>query len=597
MKRLLLLFIAALIVSAFSFNFALAHPSLDSYTGAETCAECHGFRFDTEEVAREFTQSVHFAFKTEMTPGYVFDAEGNVIEGNHGKADRYCGLPGSIPGINWLGVLQANNPNTNGGIGSGCGTCHTGNGSLPISQLGSDDAWRTVDCMICHSSTYRLNGAEVTDLAARRPIPDQNNPSGFRMPLPTGEDLTVTSQSISDEVTTAACQRCHLGAGGGYINKRGHDFVQDDVHAGSMNCTDCHVTDHHQIAMGRQKPGIWANEMLGDELNQQVSCEFCHSEGGSGPVPEHDGLPANHLQRIDCQTCHIPTVKGLEEKWFNRLRQITNGEGLFLQWTFVGRRIADNSPISPRYYWFDGTVLDNIHPRGDRNSENAKIHPFRKTVSNIPFDDETNIALPFKLGMIFGADSALSAVQGDTMALINNAIRTGVAQAAAVMPEKFGVLLDDSSRYSGSYHWGTEEMVFSIDHGMKPAEEALNCVACHDVDNGRMNWVELGYDENPYPLSVKTSDDITPESFGFAPVYPNPFNSTSELKFTVSELSSVGLTIYDAGGRQINRYDFGQLKSGIYTAQFDGIGLPAGIYIARLSSGARNDITKLALLK
>ncbi|MBD3166232.1 hypothetical protein GF324_06520, partial [bacterium] len=275
-----------------------AHPEMTSYEGAVSCAMCHsGMMFDTETVAREFLESAHGAFKVEVTEGFgIIDEDGNPVTGVYGKSNRYCGLPGTITHINWIGRTQRDNPGFEDGQPGGCARCHASDATFKTENI-PDDAWEHVDCLLCHAETYQVNGTELVKAGARQPVSDANSPTGWRIQFPEGDDLAVTSASITGEVPTSSCERCHLYAGGGYMNKRGFDWSQHDVHANSLSCTSCHPSSDHKIAMGRTKPACWTNDLHGDPLNEEVSCTHCHSDVQN----EHPHAPA-HFDRIGCET-------------------------------------------------------------------------------------------------------------------------------------------------------------------------------------------------------------------------------------------------------------------------------------------------------
>jgi len=216
---------------------------VNEYKGAESCLICHGSGsdIDVEKHAKDFAATTHFQFKADIGNDNVYQFDGDAdlandvpVTGAWGKANRYCGLPGSITSINWLGLMQDPNPPFNAnnatypnGLPGGCARCHTGNGTLTIKQLGEENAWKTVDCLVCHVTTYQLNGKVLNNYGARLPVADTSSTTGYHLPYLAGDDLKTTSQSIVTKPTTNNCQNCHVWAGGGYTNKRGHDFSDE----------------------------------------------------------------------------------------------------------------------------------------------------------------------------------------------------------------------------------------------------------------------------------------------------------------------------------------------------------------------------------
>ncbi|MCF7811797.1 carboxypeptidase regulatory-like domain-containing protein, partial [bacterium] len=92
-------------------------------------------------------------------------------------------------------------------------------------------------------------------------------------------------------------------------------------------------------------------------------------------------------------------------------------------------------------------------------------------------------------------------------------------------------------------------------------------------------------------------DAILPNEFTFSPPYPNPFNPTTRLSFTLPEPSQVELAVYDLTGRLVHEYDFGRLEVGRHEAMFNGNRLSSGIYFARLKAGSEVITQKMLLLK
>ena len=79
--------------------------------------------------------------------------------------------------------------------------------------------------------------------------------------------------------------------------------------------------------------------------------------------------------------------------------------------------------------------------------------------------------------------------------------------------------------------------------------------------------------------------------------YPNPFNPTTTIKFTISDLRFTILKVYDVLGNEVATLVNEVKQAGNYEVEFDGSGLPSGIYIYRLITANFSDSKKLILLK
>lgn len=93
-----------------------------------------------------------------------------------------------------------------------------------------------------------------------------------------------------------------------------------------------------------------------------------------------------------------------------------------------------------------------------------------------------------------------------------------------------------------------------------------------------------------------------PQENELLPPYPNPFNSSTQIAFSLKESQPVQIAIYDLLGRQVFHYNFKTLNAGQYTFSWDGKNLsgellPSGIYFVRLMSPNFNEIRRLLLMK
>ncbi len=85
--------------------------------------------------------------------------------------------------------------------------------------------------------------------------------------------------------------------------------------------------------------------------------------------------------------------------------------------------------------------------------------------------------------------------------------------------------------------------------------------------------------------------------------FPNPFNPSTILTYTLARSSKVSLSVHDALGREIaNLVDAAYLEAGSHSASWNGRdsfgnALGSGIYIARLEAGELRTSMKLLLLQ
>jgi hypothetical protein len=79
--------------------------------------------------------------------------------------------------------------------------------------------------------------------------------------------------------------------------------------------------------------------------------------------------------------------------------------------------------------------------------------------------------------------------------------------------------------------------------------------------------------------------------------YPNPFNPTTSIHYSIPNSGLVSIEIYDALGRLVSTLIREKKEAGNYEVQFDGSAHESGAYFCRLVSGKTVLTTKLLLLK
>ncbi len=89
-----------------------------------------------------------------------------------------------------------------------------------------------------------------------------------------------------------------------------------------------------------------------------------------------------------------------------------------------------------------------------------------------------------------------------------------------------------------------------------------------------------------------------PRAFDLEPAYPNPFNPSTQVRFTVAEREAVRLALYDASGRQLRVIYAGTPAAGAtQTVRIDADGLASGIYLVRLEGTNFVGSQKIVLMK
>lgn len=96
---------------------------------------------------------------------------------------------------------------------------------------------------------------------------------------------------------------------------------------------------------------------------------------------------------------------------------------------------------------------------------------------------------------------------------------------------------------------------------------------------------------------IKGSEARQPVSFELSQNFPNPFNPTTVIEYSVPRAMHVSLKIYDVLGQKVETLVNENQRVGRYSINFDGSRLASGIYFYRLVAGDHVFTRKMLLLK
>ena len=105
-----------------------------------------------------------------------------------------------------------------------------------------------------------------------------------------------------------------------------------------------------------------------------------------------------------------------------------------------------------------------------------------------------------------------------------------------------------------------------------------------------------------YSDEVEVEVDFAPSDYALLQNYPNPFNPNTKIQFQVPRTSSVTVKIYDMLGQVVSTLFAGEVVSGTYTANWNGLNdagvqMSSGSYIYKMVAGDFVQSKKMLLLK
>jgi hypothetical protein len=99
------------------------------------------------------------------------------------------------------------------------------------------------------------------------------------------------------------------------------------------------------------------------------------------------------------------------------------------------------------------------------------------------------------------------------------------------------------------------------------------------------------------PISFTESILNSPEDFILYQNHPNPFNPSTNIKYSIPADGVVTLKVYDLLGKEISTLVNDYQQAGTFDVVFDGSNLASGVYYYQLITGELSATKKLMLTK
>jgi len=90
---------------------------------------------------------------------------------------------------------------------------------------------------------------------------------------------------------------------------------------------------------------------------------------------------------------------------------------------------------------------------------------------------------------------------------------------------------------------------------------------------------------------------VAPSQFALQGAYPNPFNPTTNISYSLANAGNVKLTVFDAMGREVATLVNGYRNAGAQQVTFDASKLSSGVYLYQLNADGQIATGKMVLMK
>jgi hypothetical protein len=98
-------------------------------------------------------------------------------------------------------------------------------------------------------------------------------------------------------------------------------------------------------------------------------------------------------------------------------------------------------------------------------------------------------------------------------------------------------------------------------------------------------------------VSVQERVITSPSKFILYPAYPNPFNSTTTIEYSLPYASQVSLNLYSLSGQRIEMLVSGRMQAGVHRTMLDAGDMASGLYFVKLEGVGQSVTQKIMLIK
>lgn len=122
------------------------------------------------------------------------------------------------------------------------------------------------------------------------------------------------------------------------------------------------------------------------------------------------------------------------------------------------------------------------------------------------------------------------------------------------------------------------------------------------VQSSKVGWITnamapVWYATGSRPNSVEKIESDIPKSYELLSSYPNPFNSTANIRYYLPKRTKVKIEIYNLIGNKIKELFNGESEEGYHNLLWNADNVASGTYICRMTTPETAKITKLVLIK
>jgi hypothetical protein len=236
----------------------------------------------------------------------------------------------------------------------------------------------------------------------------------------------------------------------------------------------------------------------------------------------------------------------------------------------------------------------SIYKRAYNDSLWSKVNAdtLGKLSGGIISDAQGNVLVQTSTGLLFRYNGSL---------WTQIPLPSGLGRLGAFSVDRNGVLWTEFFDLYGQIFYG---VYFSSDNGITWKYVGLNGVGVSylvsmDDTTYAITFIDgiYGFTTASKPTSVRNKESQIASSYELFQNFPNPFNPSTKIRYSLPLLSKVSLKVYNILGQEVANLINTEQSAGFHEAVWNAKDVSSGIYFYKLTAGSFVEVRKMLVLK
>jgi photosystem II stability/assembly factor-like uncharacterized protein len=164
---------------------------------------------------------------------------------------------------------------------------------------------------------------------------------------------------------------------------------------------------------------------------------------------------------------------------------------------------------------------------------------------------------------------------------------------SSIASDPHGITTTNIFGYNGRY-FATDSIRPGFGYWIKVSQDGKLILdanaSASTIAKNRIKIISTNEMPPPPPEDISSQDNLVPQMYALEQAYPNPFNPTTTIKYSLPQYSRVTLKVYNVLGQMIATLSDEVQSAGYKSATWTATGVASGIYFYRLEATSVSDV-------